>query len=396
MRIALVVPGGVDRSGEQRVIPALLALVKRLATRHDVHVYALRQEPEPGDWPLLGATVHNVGGRHPRLGQLRAVAAIRAAHRVAPFDLVHAIFSGPPGTVAVAAARWLRLPSIVHLTAGELVALPDIGYGGALRWRGRVRERLVLRGATAITATSDPILEELAAVGLAGQRVPLGVDLDTWPAQPPRRRDPGAPLRLVHVASLNPVKDQSTLLHAIALLARLGIAFHLDVVGEDTLGGRIQLLADALGLAHRVTFHGFLTRSQAWPVLARADVHLVASRHEAGPMSLLEAAVVGLPTVGTRVGHVAEWAPHAALAVAVGDADALGRAIVRVAQDEDLRLRLAHEAQRRARLEDADHTFALVESLYGRLVPGGAAGGVAGGAGDTPPGKASAGAVAAR
>ena len=27
MRIALVVPGGVDRSGEYRVIPALLALI---------------------------------------------------------------------------------------------------------------------------------------------------------------------------------------------------------------------------------------------------------------------------------------------------------------------------------------------------------------------------------
>jgi hypothetical protein len=36
MRIALVVPGGVDRSGENRVIPVLLALISRLSVHHDV------------------------------------------------------------------------------------------------------------------------------------------------------------------------------------------------------------------------------------------------------------------------------------------------------------------------------------------------------------------------
>ena len=31
MKLALVLPGGVDRSGELRVIPAFLALIERLA-----------------------------------------------------------------------------------------------------------------------------------------------------------------------------------------------------------------------------------------------------------------------------------------------------------------------------------------------------------------------------
>ena len=57
MKIALVVPGGVDRSGEVRVIPALLALIRRLAAAHDVHVFALAQEPGPGAWMLEGAHV---------------------------------------------------------------------------------------------------------------------------------------------------------------------------------------------------------------------------------------------------------------------------------------------------------------------------------------------------
>ena len=52
MRIALVVPGGVDRSLEYRVIPALLALIGRLAINNDVQVFALYQENEPANGQL--------------------------------------------------------------------------------------------------------------------------------------------------------------------------------------------------------------------------------------------------------------------------------------------------------------------------------------------------------
>jgi glycosyltransferase involved in cell wall biosynthesis len=371
MKIALVVPGGVDRSGEYRVIPALLALLKRLARRHEVHVYALRQEPEPGDWPLLGAQVHNIGGRSAWLGQWRAVAAIRAEHRLAPFDVVQAIWSGHCGSVTVTAAKLLGLPSAIHLAGGELVDLPAIGYGGRQNWRGRLREALVLRAATVITAASAPMLAQLGALGLHGQRLPLGVDLDTWPSHPPQRRLPQSPLRLIHVASLNRVKNQTTLLHAVALLPRLGLEFHLDIVGEDTLDGQIQALAAQLGLVGQTSFHGFLTRAQLRPLLLQAHVHLVSSLHEAGPLALLEAAAVGVPSVGTRVGHLAEWDGQAALAVDVGDAVALARAVARVGQDEGLRWRLAHEAHRRGLLEDADHTCTGLEALYGELVAAG-------------------------
>ena len=151
MRIALVVPGGVDRSGEYRVIPALLALIRRLARHNDVHVIALSQESTPGEWELAGARVHNVGTRHSRLN---AVRLIRSLHREAPFDVVQAIWSGTCGIVAVVAGRLLGVPSPVHIAGGELIGLPDIAYGGRLKARGRLREALTLRGATAITAAA--------------------------------------------------------------------------------------------------------------------------------------------------------------------------------------------------------------------------------------------------
>src|SRR5579883_1103662 len=149
MKLALVVPGGVDRSGEFRVIPALLALIERLSAHHELHVFALHQGPSPGAWDLLGARIHNIGRGATRL---RGIRAILEEHRVSPFGLIQAFFSGACGLIAVSAARLLGIPSAVHVAGGEPVRLADIRFGGRLTWRGRLQERVVLAAADALTA----------------------------------------------------------------------------------------------------------------------------------------------------------------------------------------------------------------------------------------------------
>jgi len=363
MRLALVVPGGVDRSGEVRVIPALLALLTRLGRRHDVQVFALRQEPQPGQWALCGCTIHNLAVGT-RWDLLRAVKSIVREHRRQPFDLVQTIWSGESGLVGVLAARWLGLPSFVHLAGGELADLKSIGFGGRQTWRGRCREALVLRGASALSAASAPMLDQLRDLRLSGHRIPLGVDLQAWPPLPPRQRQIGERLRLVHVASLNRVKDQTTLLHAMRRLAQAGVDFELNIVGEDTLRGEIQALATALDLDGRVRFQGFATQAALRPVVAAAHVLVVTSLHEAGPLVLLEAAVLGVPCVGTRVGHLVEWAPDAAIAIPMGDDQALAAQLVALANDELRRLELARNAQAHAVAENADRSAELFEVLH--------------------------------
>ncbi len=363
VKIALIVPGGVDRSGEYRIIPALLALISRLARQHDVHVFALRQEPRPASWELAGARIHNIGTGHTRR---RALQSLRAEHRRGPFDVIQSIWSDSCGLIAVVAATLLRVPCAVHVAGGEPVALPDIAYGGRLTWRGRLRESIVMRAADIVTAASKPMIEALAPLRSV-RRLALGVDLDVWPPVPPARRAPGSIPRLVHVASLNRVKDQPTLLRALALLVKENVAFEADVVGEDTLDGEIQRLARELGLEKRVRFHGFLTQAALRPHLERAQLMIISSRHEAGPLAVLEAATVGVPTVGTAVGHIAEWAPSAALAVPVADWKALAAGIRHVITDEELRLKLAHEAHARATREDAACTARTFLSLYEEL-----------------------------
>ncbi|MBX6365163.1 MAG: glycosyltransferase family 4 protein, partial [Gemmatimonadetes bacterium] len=257
MKVALLVPGGVDRSGTERVIPCLLWLIERLvAAGLELHVFAAAQEDRPGAWPLLGARVHNAGA-HPR--RARMLAALAAEHRRAPFDVLHAVWAAPAGVVAAAAGALLRVPVLLHLTGGDLTALPDIGYGVRVRRRGRAWLRLALAGADRITVPSAYVLEQARALGIAAERLTYGVALDRWPPLAPRRREPGAPARLLHVGSLNPVKDQGTLLRAAARLRDAGVAFRLDIVGEDTLGGKVQREAAALRLGDDVVaFHGFL------------------------------------------------------------------------------------------------------------------------------------------
>jgi glycosyltransferase involved in cell wall biosynthesis len=364
VRIALVVPGGVDRSGERRVIPAVLALIERVAARHDLHVFALAQEKEPGRWRLKGAEVHNTGAQ---FTVLRTIAAMRREHARARFDVVHCLWAGASGFAGTVAAVLLDVPCLTHLAGGELAALPAISYGGRLRLRWRVLDSWSLRRAALVTAASAPLIELAAAHGISARRVPLGVALDRWPSMPPRRRARGEVARLIHVASLNPVKDQPTLIRAMHRLSANGHVFRLDIVGEDTLRGEMQALTLELGLGGHVFFHGFLTQSELRPLMEMAHVNVVSSLYEAGPLVVLEAAVAGVPTAGTEVGHVAEWTPDAALCVPVGDAAALADAISLLIVDDDLRVRVANAAMQRAVAEDADFTAQRFHEAYRSL-----------------------------
>jgi glycosyltransferase involved in cell wall biosynthesis len=290
-------------------------------------------------------------------------------HRSARFTLVHAIFSGRCGLIAALSAHRLGVPYAVHLAGGELAAVEQIGYGAFLRWHWRVLERWILRGASAVSAASVPMIGAAGKLGVVARRVPLGVDLLQWPVAVPAPRA-GTEARLVHLASLNLVKDQTTLLHAFAQLARGGTNFTVDMIGEDTLNGKVQRLAAELGLAARIRFHGALRYAEARAIVERAHLHVMSSRHEAGPLALLEAAVSGVPSVGTAVGHFVEWASEAALAVPVADADALAAAVQSLLDDEPRRLRLADAAQRMALAIDADRTARLFLDMYGELAPG--------------------------
>ena len=120
--------------------------------------------------------------------------------------------------------------------------------------------------------------EAMERRGGAASVVRLGVALDHWPLRTPRRREPGSPARLLQIADVNLVKDQETLLGAASLLLQRNVDFTLDIVGTDTLDGRLQRRATELGLGERVRFRGFLPHRDLRAVVEASDLLVVSSR----------------------------------------------------------------------------------------------------------------------
>jgi glycosyltransferase involved in cell wall biosynthesis len=370
MRIGFVVTGGVDRSGRERVVPSLLWLVERLARRHDVHVFALHHYREACTYPLLGATVHDVGRVDGppglRLARLRRrlAAAIRAHAGDRPFDLLHAYWGMPAGVVATSIGRRLGLPVVLTLDSGELVGIGDIQYGLQRRWADRRAMGRAIRDAARLTVSTAYMARMVPARSRPPDIVPIDVDARAFPET---RRAPGPPWRLLRVASMNRVKDYPMLLQAFAAIRAREPRVHLDVIGEDTLHGAVQRLARTLGVDSHVTFHGFQPTDALASFYSRAHVHVVSSRHEAAGVTVLEGACTGLPTVGTDVGYIADWKTDRAVAVRVGDAQALANAVVALLKETPRRERLGMAARQWALEYDADWTARQFDRIYGEV-----------------------------
>jgi len=218
------------------------------------------------------------------------------------------------------------------------------------------------RLATRLTVCSEYQAQLARAHGISAQTIPLGVDISLFTE---RRAVPhGPPFRLLHVASLNPVKGHATLLGAIHQLVAMDLDVRLDIVGEDTMGGALATLARDLQLTDRVTFHGFRSSEQLVPLLHETNLFVLPSLHEAAGVVLLEAAACGVPIVGSAVGYLADWAPDAATGVAPGDASALAAAIRALLIDEQRRRQTASNAAAWARAHNADWSAHAFEALY--------------------------------
>jgi glycosyltransferase involved in cell wall biosynthesis len=280
--------------------------------------------------------------------------------RNGPFDVVHAFWATPCGATAAAAAP--RIPLVVSLGGGELAGIAGIGYGCDLVPRERLKVRWTLRRAAAVTAASGPLVAEARRRGIPARLVPLGVEEAGFLAA--AGPSSGGTFRLLHAADLNLVKDTPTLLRAVRRLGALGLPVALDVAGEDTLHGAVQAEAARLGVSHLVAFHGRLPTSRLRPLLCAADLFLLSSRHEAGPVAVVEAAACSVPTVGTAVGHVAEGSPVRSLAVPVGDDAALADAAASLLVEPGRRLRMGAAAREWAWANRAATTAERFEALY--------------------------------
>jgi glycosyltransferase involved in cell wall biosynthesis len=366
MKIAIVVPEGLHPSGEQHVVPSWLALLERLARSHDIHAFVLRQLHEPTTYQLGGFTVHDLGRPSlpfgvARWAQQRALSF--ALRRHGPFDLIHGVLGEPAGLLAARAAQALDIPSVVTCDSGEFVSIPSIKFGSQRTASGRKAVTEACALATRVHVCTRFMAALAHAKNVRTAVIPLTSVTSAAAARPNSRRPHDAPFRIIQVAPLSRVSNQRLLIDALTIV-REQVNAHLDLIGDDTLGGSLQRHAASIGLDAHITFHGFLPYRQAIDRLRAADLYVQSSLHEASGMWVLEAAAAGVPTVGTRAGYVADWAPLKATAVGDAIPESLADAILAAHADRDRRRSMAAAAQTVAMAQDATFSAMKFDELY--------------------------------
>lgn len=100
----------------------------------------------------------------------------------------------------------------------------------------------------------------------------------------------------VHVARLNPVKDQDLLLRAYA---KSKLPFPLVIVGDGNLRSSLVALSKSLGIESKVRFLG--RKENPYPYMAHAQAFILSSKQEGLGLVLIESLACGTQTVSVDV-----------------------------------------------------------------------------------------------
>jgi glycosyltransferase involved in cell wall biosynthesis len=158
------------------------------------------------------------------------------------------------------------------------------------------------------------------------------------------------------------------LLRAFAHARGEGAPVRLAIVGDGQLRPELERLAAELGVREQVWFAGY--RASMLPVTAASDVAVLSSDNEGTPVSLIEAAAAGTPSVATAVGGVPHVVtPDTGALAPTGDHYALGGAIAQLASDPALRFERGERARAHvASRFGVERLVRDVESLYESLL----------------------------
>jgi CDP-glycerol glycerophosphotransferase len=108
-----------------------------------------------------------------------------------------------------------------------------------------------------------------------------------------------AEIKFINIGRLSPEKGQDKLIRAFAGLCGKYDNLKLYIVGEGVLEKTLKTLVNKLKLEDKVIFTGQL--SNAFPLLNLCDCFVLSSNYEGQGLVLLEALVLGKPTISTDV-----------------------------------------------------------------------------------------------
>jgi glycosyltransferase involved in cell wall biosynthesis len=195
---------------------------------------------------------------------------------------------------ALIAHAWLGVPYVT--TYGfSYAALSH--RGPARRLLKSLLERVGLRHAAAVIATTEALRARAARFARRVELIPNGVD--TCRFAPPVREGGRAarePHQVLYVGRLSKEKNLSALVRAAASL-RGRLPLRLVLVGDGPL--RESLAAEARDAGVAIDFPGVVDQRTLPQLYAAADAFVLASFTEGHPKVLIEAMSTGLPCVAS-------------------------------------------------------------------------------------------------
>src|SRR2546430_2777393 len=203
-------------------------------------------------------------------------------------------------------------------------------------------------------------------------RVYNGMDLTRFPV--PHYEISGKAPRIISVGRLVAFKGFDYLIDACAELARQGLEFSCEIIGDGPLRGDLEARIRKLNLSDRVHLVGSLSQGAVLEKLRSADIFALASvtdtqgASDVFPTVIIEAMAAARPVVSTRLAGIPESVVHGetGLLVRPEDTMALSEALGRLM--EDAKLRLHYGRAGRARIEQhfrIEHTVEpLIELLH--------------------------------
>lgn len=278
----------------------------------------------------------------------------------------------------------LGIPYVIGPVGGGLPTPPGFADGDTAPWyvslrsvdSFRMRRDPVLRRsyqeASCVLAIAPYVSDLLAGVGVRRIEVLSETAIGALGPELQRRISAG-PLRLLFVGRVIRTKGARDAIRAMSLLPD-DVEAVLDVVGDGPDLEQCQQLAQTLGVADRVVFHGRQARADVDRFYEAADVFVFPSFREPGGNVAFEAMSFSLPLIVCTTGGPGaavddrcgfRIAPDGPERYAADIADA----IARLARDPDRRLAMGREARRRVEQVGLwESKISYVGELYDQLV----------------------------
>lgn len=304
-----------------------------------------------------GIMVHEVPMRRDPSPVNDVISLIRLARTIWSIKPDAVVTATPKaGLLGTLAARLTRVPVRVY----QLWGIRFETEKGPKRSVLKLLESLSVRFSTQVVANSESLARRAAELGLLGRKPIVvlgpgsshGVDLERFSSDaeiPPLdaettqfiSADPKA-IVVGFVGRVHPDKGIETLLEALAICAQEGMEVRLLVVGAFESHA---VVSQVRGSAIRSRLVGPVSDTR--PYLQAMDIHCLPTRREGFPNVVLEAGAMGLVTIASdatgAVDSVVDG--ETGLIFRTDDAKGLARAIRRLTEDRELRMRLGEQAR---------------------------------------------------